>query len=165
MIILVRNLFIVSTFFLMFSCADYKATKPEKKYYFSSGFALIYEDKLFKEGVVNRKIDNEKIIAVHNLLKTGTVVRIINPINSKEVEVKIYKKANYPKIFNIVISKKISSILQLDEDNPYIEFEEIKVNKTFVAKKANTFDEERNVAEKAPVEKIEMSYLTEVKLK
>ena len=39
------------------------------------------------------------------------------------------------------------------------------MNKTFVAKKANTFDEERNVAEKAPVEKIEMSYLTEVKIK
>ena len=34
---------------------------------------------------------------MHNLLKTNTPIKIINPANSKFIETKIYKKANYPK--------------------------------------------------------------------
>ena len=37
---------------------------------------------------------------------------------------------------------------------------ETKKNETFIAKKSNTFEEEKNVVEKAPVNKIEMNDLT-----
>ena len=97
---------------------------------------------------------------MHNTLKRNTPVKIINPENSKIIDTKIFKKANYPNIFNSVVSKKIASILELDADNPYIEIIETKKNKTFIAKEGNTFEEEKNVAEKAPVNEIKMDDLT-----
>ena len=150
-------LFIVNI--VLYSCADYRIEKKEKLYYSSSGFALIYEDNLYLQKVVNKKINNEDLSVMHNLLKINTPVRIINPDNSKVIETKIYKRANYPKIFNVVISQKIASILELDANNPFVEIIEIKKNKTFVAKKTNTYEEEKNVAEKAPVDEIKMDDL------
>ena len=37
---------------------------------------------------------------------------------------------------------------------------EVKKNKTFIAKESNTFDEEKRVAEKAPVDEIKMDDIT-----
>ena len=147
-----------------YSCADYRTNeasqKKEKYYYSSSGFALIYDDDLFKQKVINKKINNEDVRVMHSLLKVNTPIKLINPDNSKVIETKIYKKAHYPKIFNVVITKKIASILGLDVNNPYVEIIEIKKNKIFVAKKTNTFDEEKRVAEKAPVDEIKMNDLS-----
>jgi len=148
----------------LYSCADYKINKgiekKERFYYASSGFALIYEDDLYLKKIVSNKINNEEIMVMHSLLKTNTSIKIINPVNLKVIETKIYKKANYPKIFSVVISEKIASILELDLDNPLVEIMEIKTNKTFIAKKSNTFEEEKNVAEKAPVEEIKVDDLS-----
>ena len=149
---------------LLNSCADYNVSKTKKdkeKLYFSSkGFALIYEDSLYKQKVIRKKISNGNIQVMHNSLKVNTPVKIINPENSKIIETIIYKKTNYPIIFNAVISEKIATILELDSDNPYIELIEMKKNKKFIAKESNTFEEEKNVAEKAPVNEIEMDDLT-----
>ena len=151
----------------LYSCANYNASskkpKKEKHYFSSSGFALVYEDHFFSQKIVNKKINNEEIRVLHNILKPNTPVKIINPDNSKMIQTKVYKKADFPKIFNVVISKEIASILELDLDNPYVEFIEVKKNKIFIAKKTNTFDEEKNVAEKAPVEEIKMDVLSESK--
>jgi len=146
------------------SCADYNIKKnkerAEKKYYSSKGFALIYNDDLYKNKVVNKKINNDELHITHSFLKINTPVKIINPSNLNEVETKIYRKSEYPKIFNSVISRKIALILDLDLDNPYIEIIEIKKNKTFIAKKANTFEEEKHVEETAPVNEIKMDDLS-----
>ena len=148
----------------LYACADYNQNKAihekPKQYFSSSGFALIYEDNLYTQKILNKKINNEDAKVMHNLLKTNTTIRIINPANSKIIETKIYKKANYPKIFTIVVSEKIASILELDLDNPFVEVIEVKKNKTFVAKKTNIYEEEKNVAEKAPVDEIKMDNLT-----
>jgi len=155
------------------SCADYKTIKinekKEKKYFSSTGFALIYDDNLYAQKIINKKINNDDIKVMHSSLKVNTPIKVINPINSKVVETKIYKKANYPKIFNVVISKRIASNLDLDLDNPFVEIIEVKRNKTFIAKKTNTFEEEKNVADKVPVEEIKVDTLssneTETKVK
>ena len=97
---------------------------------------------------------------MHYQLKINTPIKIINPDNLKSIETKIYKRGNYPKIFNMVISKKIASILELDINNPFVEIIEVKKNKTFVAKKGITYDEEKNVATTAPIKKIEIDNLT-----
>ena len=148
-----------------YSCTEYnktiKSNKPEKKYYSSSGFALIYEDQLFDEKIVNIKINNEDYIVIHNFLKKNTPIQIINPNTSKVYNTKVYKTADYPGIFNIVISKKIASFLELDSKNPYIEIIEVKKNKTFIAKESNTFDEEKKVAGTAPIDEIKMDDLTQ----
>ena len=62
--------------------------------------------------------------------------------------------------WHILISKKVADTLELNEEDPYVEILEVKKNKTFVAKKSNTFDEERNVAGKAPVEEIKVDDLS-----
>ena len=97
---------------------------------------------------------------MHTLLKKNTPVRITNLDNSKFIDTKVYKKANYPKIFNVVISKKIASLLDLDTDNPFVEIIELKKNKKFIAKDVNIFEEEKNVADKAPVDEIQMNDLS-----
>ena len=146
-----------------YSCADYRTNeanqKKEKYYYSSSGFALIYDEELFLQNIINKKINNEDIRVMHSQLKTNPPLKIINPVNSKVIETKIYKKAKYPEIFNIVISRKIAAILELNANNPYVEVIEVKENKIFIAKKTNTFDEEKKVAENAPVDEITMDDL------
>ena len=151
-------------FLLLTSCAELNVNKniANKKYYSSAGFALIYTDKLFQEKVVNVKLNNNDVVVMHNFLKANTPVKIINPKNSKFIDTKIYKQAIFPNIFHAVISEEVSSILDLDENNPYIEIFEIKKNKTFIAKKSNIFDVERNVAEKAPINEISIDNLTEI---
>ena len=156
--------FIILTSLILISCAgiDKKSSssKDERIYYSSSGFALIYKDSLYQNKVVNKKINNDKILLLHKSLKTNTAVRITNLKNSKSLDTKVYRKAKYPKIFNVLISEKIASILDLDYENPYVEIIELKKNKTFVAKEGNTFEEEKNVAEKAPVDEIKVDDLT-----
>ena len=164
-----RSILLFVFFIHLYSCADYKMDKTnqdkEKLYYSSSGFALIFEDKLYKEKIISKKINNDEIRAMHVFLKKNTFIKIINPLNSKTVETKIYSNSKYPKIFNIVISQKIASILELDINNPYIEIIEVKKNKTFIAKEGNIFDEEKNVAEKAPISEVKMDDLTKEKIK
>ena len=151
---------------ILYSCADYNLKNQkkinEKQYYSSNGFALIYDDDLYLQKVINKKINNEEVKVMHNFLKKNTPIKIINPVNSKVIETKVYKKAIYPKIFNVIVSKKISSILELDPDNPFVEIIEVKKNKTFVAKKTNTFEEERNVADTVQIDEIEMDDLSKV---
>ena len=144
------------------SCADLRSSKNKisKKYFSSNGFALVYEEKLFDDKIVDKKLNNEGLFVMHNILKKNTVIKIINPSNSKFVETKVLKKANFPKIFNIVITDEISNLLELDLNNPYVEIFETKKNATFVAKHSSIFDEEINVAEKAPVDEITMNDLT-----
>jgi len=150
----------------LYSCADYKTSQqPEKEYYSSSGFVLIYEDNLYEQKVINKKINNKKLLAMHDILKINTPIKIINPVNSKAVQTKIYRRGTYPKIFNMVITKEIASSLELDPNNPFVEIIEIKMNKTFIAKEGNIFEEEKNVADKAPVDEIKMNDLTSNKSK
>ena len=149
----------------MHSCASYETAtnkKDKKKYFSSIGFSLIYEDEYYSNKLVNKKINNNKIRVLHNTLRSSTPIRIINPDNLKFIDTKITRTANYPKIFNSVISKEISRILDLDIENPYVEIIEIKKNKTFIARKANTFEEEKNVAEKAPVDQIKIDDLSNI---
>ena len=84
----------------MFNCAEYQKNKiskiNNKIYYSSTGFALIYEDSLYNDKIINKKINGEHLLLLHSTLKKNTPVRITNLINSKFIELKVYKKANYP---------------------------------------------------------------------
>ena len=158
---------IIFTFLVLIilnSCANYQITPKSKKadrtYYSSKGFALIYADDLYEEKVIKKKLNIEKFEVMHKLMKRNTPIKIINLDNSKVYETLINKSGDYPKIFNVVITRKIAELLQLDLDNPYVEIIELKKNKTFIAKKSNTFEEEKNVAESAPVDEITMSVLS-----
>ena len=125
---LIKKIVLICLIISLNGCADYKIEKSkrikEKKYYTSTGFALIYNDNLFDEGSINKKLsrnavidnklNNEEIIVIHSSLKKNTPIKIINPDTSIVVETKIFRKADYPNIFNIVLSKKIATILELN---------------------------------------------------
>ena len=56
-------------------CAGYennKALKVDNKiYHTSSGFALVYEDYLYEDKIVNKKINSNDILVLHTTLKTN----------------------------------------------------------------------------------------------
>ena len=137
-----------------------KHSKVKEPTYSSKGFALIYEDSIFEKKIVNRKLNNNQNYVLHSFLKNNTLVTISNPFNSKSLTAKVKKTLKYPPIYNIVITKKIADNLDLDVNNPYVEFYTIKKNVKFIAKEASIFEEEKNVADKAPVSSININDLS-----
>ena len=77
--------------------------KEEKKYYTSTGFALIFDDEFYEQGIINKKINNDQIAVMHSFLKKNTPIEIINPDSLNTIETKVTINTNYPKIFNVVI--------------------------------------------------------------
>ena len=86
-------------------------------------------------------------------------------LNNKSILAKVGGNSRYPNFYNSVISKRIYQELELDENEPYIEIVAISNNSTFFAKKTKTYAEEKEVADKAPVEGISISDLSKNKKK
>ena len=131
--------------------------------YSNKGFALIYEDKLYKNKIVNKKIDDRSLIVLNNKLKLDTPIRVTNLINGKYLLAKIGKKSKYPYFYNAVISKRIADDLEINPAEPYIAIQTINTNGAFVANKVKMFKEEKNVADKAPVDGISIENIGEKK--
>jgi len=68
--------------------------------------------------------------------------------------------ANYPNFFNSVVSQRIYEELELNDSEPYVQITTVSENSTFLAKKAKMYDEEKQVAEKVPVEGISINDLS-----
>lgn len=151
--------------FFLFSCVeDVKLINRNniqvKKTFISKGFTLIYNDNLIKKKTIKKRIDGREYVILHSFLERNTYVKIFNPINSKTVIAKVKYKTNYPIIYNSVITNRIAEELELNYEDPYVEIIEIRKNDTFIAKKAKTFDEEKNVANKAPVTDININVIS-----
>ncbi len=128
--------------------------------YSNTGFTLIYKDKLKKEKKISKKIDNRSLLIFHNKIKKNSFVKITNPVNNKTVIAKVISNnVKFSDFYNSVISQRIAEELFLDPMEPYIDLVLISNNSTFIAKKAKTFDEEKQVAEKAPVDGITIDNL------
>ena len=80
-------------------------------------------------------------------------------MNNKSIIGTVGKKSKYPSFYNSVLSIRIADELDLDNNQPYVEILEILENSIFVAQKAKTYDEEKNVAVKAPVDGISINDL------
>jgi hypothetical protein len=131
--------------------------------YSNKGFALIYDEDLFKQKVINKKIDERSLIVFNRKLKINTPVKITNIINGKSIIGKVGQNSDYPMFNNVVLSKRIAQELDLDINEPYVEILEILENSIFVAQKAKTYDEEKKVAIKAPVNDISINNLNVLK--
>ena len=128
--------------------------------YTNHGFALIYQEDLFLEKKISKKIDNRGLYIFHTKIRKNSFVKITNPENTKTVIAQVISnKAIFSNFYNSVITKRIVDELLLDENEPYVELSLISNKSTFVAKKAKTFDEEKNVAQKAPVDGITIDNL------
>ena len=152
---------IIIFFILLFltSCVnqpiiDESSSIKKTSFFSNKGFALVYKDELFKEKIIKGKIQERSLFIFQKNLKKDTPVKITNLHNSKYILAKVGKKTKYPNFYNSVISKRISDELELDELDPYIEIKEIIHGSSFIAKKAEMHEEEKKVAQKAPVDQI-----------
>ena len=128
--------------------------------YKNSGFALVYDSTLIKEKKISKKIDNRSLIIFHKSLKKDSFVKITNPVNQKTVIAKVASNnVKFSDFYNSVITSRIAGELLLNLNEPYIDIVLISQNSTFIAKKAKTFSEEKKVAEKAPVDGIQIDNL------
>ena len=151
-----KNIFILITLIFLASCDQYNINKksefnlkPSKKYK-NIGFSLIYSDELRL-----KKLDQRSLQIFHKTLKAKSQVKITNPLNNKSLIAEIKSnRVKFSDFYNSVITNRIAEELDLDNNEPYIDLVLISQNSTFVAKKAKTFDEEKNVAQKAPVDGI-----------
>ena len=129
--------------------------KIEKKYS-NIGFALIFDDNLEKI----KKIDDRSLLIYHKNLKKKSSVKITNPKNGKSLIAEV--KSNNQKFsdfYNSVISRRIAEDLELDFNEPYLQIVLISKDSTFIAKKTKTFEAEKKVAEKAPIDGIQINDL------
>ncbi len=131
----------------------------------NKGFTLLYDEDLKSKKLVNKTIDERSLIIFQRNLKKNTSVKITNLINNKSILAKVGANSNYPSFYNSVISKRIFDELDLNTNEPYVEISTVSENTTFLAKKAKMFDEEKKVADKAPVEGISISDLSQNKKK
>ncbi len=160
-----NNILILIIFILFTNCNQHASKnsnslsfKNENRYS-NSGFALIYNDNLDI-----KKLDDRSLLIFHKNLKNKSLVKISNPTNNKSLIAQVKSnKVKFSNFYNSVISNRIAEILELDYNEPYIEISSISKNSTFVAKKAKTFEEEKEVAEKVPIDGIKISNLNDEK--
>jgi hypothetical protein len=137
----------------------------QRNLFSNKGFSLVYDETLFQNKIVSKKLDERGLLIFQKNLKKNSLVKIRNILNNKTILVKVGKNASYPSFNNSVISKRIANELDLDLTEPYTEIISISENSVFFAKRTKTFDEEKNVANKVPVNNISINDLNNKKEK
>ena len=163
-IILIFILFLYSCEIKNINISDREIISPDISFS-NRGFTLVFEESLMKKKIINKKINNRSLIVFQRNLKKNTNVKVTNLLNNKSVLAKVGANSKYPNFYNSVVSKRIYQELELDENEPYIEIVALSNNSTFFAKKAKMYDEEKEVADKAPVEGISINDLSKNKKK
>ena len=162
-----KNIIFIFFIFFIYGCEPINVKNRKLDFeienrYKNSGFALIYNDEL--DGI--KEIEPRSLMIYHKNLKKKSMVKITNPINGLSLIAEVKSnKIKFSNFYNAVLSDRIAQTLELDENEPYINIVLISKDSTFIAKKAKTFEEESVVAEKAPVDGIQINDLNESKSK
>ena len=150
---------------MILSCDTQLSTVNLKQPYTAKGFAYIYNDSDFKNKIIKGKLNNEILQISHQNLKTGTLIKISNPKNKESIVLKNVKRIRYPDFYKILITETVAKKLNLNSELPILEIMEIRKNKSFVAKKAKIFNEEKKIPSKAPVASVQISNISKDKIK
>ena len=149
-----KNLFLILLF--LTSCTV-QSTQYSENIFSNRGFVLLYDESLIEKKLLRNPLDDRSLEIVHNTLSKGTKVRIINLLNNKSTNAIVKTKNKNLFFYNSIFSKRIFDELDISLKEPYVEISKIRENKTFIAKKSKTFDEEKKVANKAPVKSISIN--------
>jgi hypothetical protein len=159
-----RKLLILLCIILLNNCTISPITKNKKNIsldnpFINKGFSLIYNDKFYNNKIISKKINDRSLIIFQKNLKKNTIVKITNVLNNKSIMGTVGSNADYPLFNNAVLSVRIADEIDLNENEPYVEILEVLEDTVFVARRAKTFEEEKKVANKAPVNNINISDL------
>ena len=69
---------------------------------------MIYD---FNEKIIKGKMNNDKMQISHQNLRTGTLIKIINPKNNETIVLKNIKRIKYPDFYKILITKPVAEKL------------------------------------------------------
>ena len=100
---------------------------------------------IIRKRITNKKIDINKLIISNNQIRRGALIKITNPRNGKNIIIKNSLNAKFPEFYKILITPMVSKELQLDENFPYVEVEELRKNKSFIAKKAEMHERRKTI--------------------
>ena len=162
---LYKKLLILCCFILLNNCTTTTLTKNKisnslDNPFINKGFSLIYSDKFYDNKIISKKIDERSLVIFQKNLKKNTIVKITNILNNKSIIGTVGGNADYPLFNNAVLSLRIADEIGLNENEPYVEILEVIEDTIFVAKRTKTFEEEKKVANKAPVNNINISDLS-----
>ncbi len=148
---------------LVFGCIP-NVTKFENREPFNSkGFAYILNENNQEKNIFKVNLDNTKMQVSHNTLRPNSLVKIINLKTKESITLNTISKINYPEFYKIFITQPVADKLKLDTKFPLVEVLELKKNKSFVAKKAKIFTEEKKISNKAPVASVQISNISKEK--
>ena len=160
-----KFLLLIIAFFILSACnqelhKDENINIVSERKYKNTGFALVYNNTLKKEKKISKNIDDRSLVIFHKNLRKDSLVKITNPSNQKTIIAKVISNnVKFSDFYNSVITNRIAEELSLNLDEPYIDLVLISQNSTFIAKKAKTFEAEKKVAEKVPVDGIKIDNL------
>ena len=151
--------------FIIFTSCSTNYTKIEnRKPYNVKGFAYIYDQRDQENNLIKGRMNNDLFQVSHSELRYGVMIKLINPKTNDSIVLKNIKKIKYPEFYKVVITSKVANKLNIDRKLPLIEVIEIKKNKSFVAKKAKIFKEERKISANAPVTSVQIDNISKKKL-
>jgi hypothetical protein len=150
---------------LLVSCAPNFNNIKNNTPFNSKGLAYIYNESDFQKKIIKKKLNNSLLQVAHNKLRAGSLIKIINPQTNESIILKSSKKIQYPGFYKILITKPVVKKLNLKNNLPLIEVIEVKKNKSFVAKHAKIYSEEKKIHSNAPVEIVKIDNISKNKSK
>ena len=149
--------------YLFTSCTTNYTKIDNRKPYNAKGFAYIFNQADRDKNIIKGKMNNDLLEISHSQLKYGSTIKLINPKTKDTLVLKNTKKIKYPDFYKIVISDAVANKLNIDREIPLIEVLEIRKNKSFVAKKAKIFQEEKKIPANAPVMSVKIDNISKKK--
>ena len=154
-------LIIIISFFVVSCDQSFQSNSNKNKFtiekkYKNIGFTHIKKDNSNEFN----KLEQRSLNIIHKSLKKKSIVKITNPQNGNSLIAQVMSnKGEFSNFFNSVITLRIAEDLDLSIEEPYIEIILVSKESTFIAKKAKTFEQEKSVAEKAPIDGIQIKDL------
>ena len=153
---------IIPIFLFLLSCTVTSTNINNRIPYNAKGFAYIFNENDYNKSS-KKSFDNNQLMISHNKIRTNSSIKIINPKTNDYLVIKNNKKINYPEFYTILITEKVAEELNINSNFPFVEISEIKKNKSFVAKKAKIYKEEKKIPSNAPVTSVQISNISKNK--
>ena len=148
---------------ILFSCSSNYTKLDKREPYYSKGFAYILKEEKSKKNSPASANEHSRQKVFNKFLRPNSLVKIINPDTKDYIILKNSISGKYPDFYKVSISNSVANKLNLDKKLPLIEVLEIRKNKSFVAKKAKIFNEEKKISSNAPVTSVKISNISKNK--